>query len=192
MKDDLKFKNDEILIPALRNRDRNAFKYLYKNYTGPIKHFVKTNGGQDVDAEEIEQNVIILLYEKITSGSFVLNEGTKLSTYMFAVGKNMWYKKSGTQSKVKYEEEITERGEEFDFDGLLDGLNENEKIIIEALQNSDQDCKEILTMYYYDNKSMREIAEKMESITEENLRKRKYKCIQKLKKVLIDKIKSHG
>ena len=186
------YNNDQQLIAALKDRDRNAFKFLYKNYTGPNKHFVKTNGGQDVDAEEIEQNVIVLLYEKITSGNFMLNEGTKLSTYMYAVGKNMWYKKSGTQIKVKYDDEITERGEEFDFDGLLDGLDQNEKIIIDALQSSDQDCKEILTMYYYDNKSMREISLNLGTISEENLRKRKYKCIQKLKKVLIDKIKSHG
>jgi RNA polymerase sigma factor (sigma-70 family) len=186
------YNNDQQLIAALKDRDRNAFKFLYKNYTGPIKHFVKTNGGQDVDAEEIEQNVIVLLYEKIASGNFVLHEGTKLSTYMYAVGKNMWYKKSGSQSKVKYEEAITERGEDFDFDGLLDGLNENEQIIIDALQSSDQDCKEILTMYYYDNKSMREISLNLGTISEENLRKRKYKCIQKLKKVLMDKIKSHG
>jgi DNA-directed RNA polymerase specialized sigma24 family protein len=89
MKDEQIYNSDEYLISALKQRDRNAFKYLYKNYTGPIKHFVKTNGGQDVDAEEIEQNVIVLLYEKIASGNFVLNEGTKLSTYMFAVGKNI-------------------------------------------------------------------------------------------------------
>jgi hypothetical protein len=46
------YNNDQQLIAALKDRDRNAFKFLYKNYTGPIKHFVKTNGGQDVDAEE--------------------------------------------------------------------------------------------------------------------------------------------
>lgn len=186
------YKNDIELIAALKQRDRNAFKYLYKNYTRPIKHFVKTNGGQDVDAEEIEQNVIVLLYEKIASGNFVLHEGTKLSTYMFAVGKNMWYKKGSINNRIKLEDEITEIAVEFDFDELLDGSNQNEKIIIEALQNSDQDCKEILTMYYYDNKSMREISLNLGTISEENLRKRKYKCIQKLKKVLIDKIKSHG
>lgn len=192
MKDEQIYKSDEYLISALRQRDRSAFKYLYKNYTGPIKHFVKTNGGQDVDAEEIEQNVIVLLYEKITSGNFVLNEGTKLSTYMYAVGKNMWYKKSGRTLTLMGEESIAETGEDYDFDGIFESADGDEQIIISALQNTDHDCKEILTLYYYDNKSMREIAEKMESITEENLRKRKYKCIQKLKKVLTDKIKYHG
>ncbi len=186
------YKNDIELIEALKQRDRNAFKYLYKNYTGAIKHFVKTHGGQDVDAEEIEQNVIVLLYEKIVAGQFILNEGTKLSTYMFAVGKNMWYKKSGRTLTLMGEESIAETGEDFDFDGMFETANVDEQIIIFALQNTDHDCKEILTLYYYDNKSMREIAEKMESITEENLRKRKYKCIQKLKKVLTDKIKHHG
>jgi len=186
------YQNDQYLIAAIKTRDRNAFKYLYQNYTGPIKHFVKINGGQDVDTEEIEQNVIVLLYEKIASGNFVLHEGTKLSTYMFAVGKNMWYKKSGRTLTLMGEESIAETGEDYDFDGIFESAEGKEQIIIAALQNTDQDCREILTLYYYDNKSMREIAEKIESITEENLRKRKYKCIQKLKKVLTDKIKYHG
>lgn len=186
------YQNDQYLIAAIKTRDRNAFKYLYQNYTGPIKHFVKKNGGQDVDTEEIEQNVIVLLYEKIASGNFVLHEGTKLSTYMFAVGKNMWYKKSGRAITLMGEESIAETGEDYDFDGILESTDENELTIISALNNIDKECKEILTQYYYDNRSMREIAEKMESITEENLRKRKYKCIQKLKKVLTDKIKNHG
>jgi len=186
------YNNDIELIEALKQRDRNAFKYLYKNYTRAIKHFIKTHAGQEVDAEEIEQNVIILLYEKIVSGQFILNEGTKLSTYMFAVGKNMWYKKSGRTVSYKGEESFEETGEDFDFDGLFEPANEDEQKVISALKNIDPACKEILTLYYYDNKTMREIAEKMESITEENLRKRKYKCIQKLKKVLTDKIKNHG
>ena len=187
-----KYKNDVDLIAAIRRKEHSAFEYLYKYHTGKVKYFVKTHGGQDVDAEEIEQNVIIHLYEKIVSNKFVLNEGTKLSTYIFAVGKNMWYKKSGRTVTYKGEESIAETGEDFDFDGLFEPANEDEKIVISALKNIDPDCKEILTLYYYDNKTMREIAEKMESITEENLRKRKYKCIQKLKKVLTDKIKYHG
>lgn len=185
------YKNDIELIAALKQRDRNAFKYLYKNYTGPIKHFVKTNGGQDVDAEEIEQNVIVLLYEKITSGNFVLNEGTKLSTYMYAVGKNMWYKKAGRDITFSDETEIIDSVDEFDID-LISDNNEIETQVIKALNESDEDCKKILTAYYYDKKSMRDIAEDMGTITEENLRKRKYKCIQKLKKVVTDKIKSNG
>jgi len=80
------YKSDIELIEAIKQRDRNAFKYLYKNYTRPVIHFVKTNGGQEVDAEEIEQNVIIHIYEKIVSGGFVLNEDTKLSTYIL-IGK---------------------------------------------------------------------------------------------------------
>jgi RNA polymerase sigma factor (sigma-70 family) len=184
--------NDQVLIAAIRLRDRKAFKYLYENYTGTIKNFVKNHGGQDVDAEEIEQNVIVQLYEKIVSGDFDLHAGTKLSTYMFAVGKNMWYQKSGRKKIFLSEDNFVEHYEEQDFDLLLDAQNENESFVIAALQNADQNCKEILTMYYYDNKSMREISEILGMITEENLRKRKYKCIQKLKKVLTDKINNHG
>ena len=191
MNDLVKYNDDQILISALKQRERDAFKYLYQHYTGTIKHFVKTNGGQNVDAEEIEQNVIIHLYEKIVNNNFVLNEGTKLSTYMFAVGKNMWYKKSSREIRHTPEDLIHGQLEEIDFYSS-NYPNFLEMEVISALSKSDDDCKAILTMYYYDKKSMREIAENLGTITEENLRKRKYKCIQKLKKVLTDKIKNHG
>ena len=121
----------------------------------------------------------------------MLNEGTKLSTYMFAVGKNMWYKKSSREIRHTPEDLIHGQLEEIDFYSS-NYPNFLEMEVISALSKSDYDCKAILTMYYYDKKSMREIAENLGTITEENLRKRKYKCIQKLKKVLTDKIKNHG
>jgi RNA polymerase sigma factor (sigma-70 family) len=187
----MQYSNDHILIEAIRKKDRKAFVYLYQNYTGQIKNFVRTHGGQMDDEEEIEQNVIIHLYEKIVAGKFELHENVKLSTYMYAVGKNMWYKKLNTKSQNVKELTIEDLGEEIDFyDSSEDAGLENE--VVKALQNSDDDCKKILTLYYYDKKSMKEISETLSTISEENLRKRKYKCIQKLKKVLTQKKFNNG
>ena len=79
------------------------------------------------------------------------------------------------------EERIIEHIDEFD-EELQTSNNEIEAIVLKALNETDIDCKKILTSYYYDKKSMRDIAEEIGTISEENLRKRKYKCIQKLKK----------
>ena len=185
------YNDDQILLDAVKHRERSAFVYIYEKHTGAIKNFVKSQGGQDVDAEEIEQNVIIHLYEKVVAGGFVLNEKTKLSTYMYAVGKNMWYKKL---SKTKFYipvDDIPEDSESLDF-YESNPTSEAEDAITKALDKLDDDCKNILTQYYYDKKSMREIAESMKTITEENLRKRKYKCIQKIKTYLITKINLNG
>ena len=143
------YNNDKELVISLRNRERLAFKYLYLHYTRSIKQFVVNNGGQPDDAEEIEQKVIIHLYEKIVSGEFILNENTKLSTYMFAVGKNMWFKKLGRSSHELSEEHINDHIDEFDLNDETDA-DKIEAEVIKALQNSDTDCKTILTMYYYD------------------------------------------
>lgn len=179
--------SDSELISLIKKRDRNAFRYLYLNYTPIIKYFVLKNGGQESDAEEIEQNVIIHLFEKIVAGKFLLNENTKLSTYMYAVGKNMWYKMSGRKVFV-FPDEIPDINPiEEDFVISFEPQNDIEAIVIEALQNMDDDCKEILTKYYYENKSMKEISNELGTITEDNVRKRKYKCIQKIKKVIEEK-----
>jgi RNA polymerase sigma factor (sigma-70 family) len=185
------FKSDEDLLIAIRSRDRDAFIYLYEHITGAIKHFVKTNGGQDVDADEIEQNVIVHLYEKVVEGKFTLHENTKLSTYLFAVGKNMWFKKSSRVMKYSSQEEIMDYVDDVDL-WFTDDISILENEVVMALSFIDKDCKNILTLYYYDKKSMREISEILGSISEENIRKRKYKCLQKLKRVVVDKINKHG
>lgn len=122
---------------------------------------------------------------------FQLQENVKLNTYMYAVGKNMWYKKFNNKPQNLKELTIEDLGEEIDFyDHNEASVLEDE--VVKALQTSDDDCKKILTLYYYDKKSMKEISEAMSTISEENLRKRKYKCIQKLKKVLTDKKLNNG
>lgn len=188
------FRNDNELIEAIRNRDREAFKYLYKNYTGAIKQFVIKSGGEEFDAEEIEQEVIILLYEKIVSGKFVLKEGTKLSTYMYAVGKNMYYKmcrkKGIVMNSIDGSFELPE-SVDIDIDNFLDDPKKNEKEVIGAIEELNQDCRDILTMFYYDKMSMRDISKKMGTISEDNVRKRKFRCLEKLRNVLINKINIH-
>ncbi len=187
MTKDFKNYTDVELITLIKKRDNNAFRYLYINFTPPIRNFIVLNGGLEEDAEEIEQNVIIHLYEKIVSGKFLLNQDTKLSTYMFAVGKNMWYKSFGNKVLYVRDDMLKNIQTEDDFIINFEPQNDLESEVITTLQNIDNDCQEILIKYYYENKSMKEISDEMGTITEENVRKRKYKCIQKMKKIIGDK-----
>jgi RNA polymerase sigma factor (sigma-70 family) len=184
---------DKEIIAGLKNRDSKAFKELYHSHTAKFKLMIIGQGGSQDDADEIEQLVIINLYEKVMGGQFQLNENTKLSTYLYAVARNIWYKKATKKYQtVSIDNKnivLPEIVEEIDIQ--IDPIEDEEQLLINAIKKIGDSCKQILTKFYYEKKSMRQIAIELVDISEENLRKRKYKCIQKLKK-LFEKEQKNG
>jgi len=183
-----KWSDDQYLLNAILRRENAAFRHLYRNHLSSLHKFITLHGGSSDTADDIQQEVIIHIYEKVTSGKFVLSPGTKLSTYLFTVGKYMFYK--SLRNPVMPEDFIPEPLFE-DEDEYMD-IGISDEAVANALDILDPDCKKILYRVYYDNRSMREIADEMQTITEDNLRKRKYKCMQKFRKVLIFKNEHHG
>lgn len=181
--------SDNEIINLVKKKDREVFKYIYRHITPSVRNIVMNSGGNPEDADEIEQKVIIHLYEKIISGNFKLYENTKLSTYLYSVGKKMWYKINNSHDFVDEYSEILVGIVENEIDISLTPETDYEIEVINALKKLDNECKEILVKFYYENKSMREISIESGTISEDNVRKRKYKCIQKLKKLLFENIK---
>ncbi|MCE2790107.1 MAG: sigma-70 family RNA polymerase sigma factor [Saprospiraceae bacterium] len=180
---------DERLLDGIKSRDDKAIRHLYSNHLSSLHRFIIRNGGTYDLANDIQQDVIIHIYEKVTKGDFILQEGTKLSTYLFTVGKFMFYKwlKKPIPPDEEIDEDFVEEEDEKENESDI-----SDERVANALDAMDPDCKTILYRFYYDRKSMREIAEEIKTISEENLRKRKFKCMQKLKKVLLFKQQPYG
>ncbi|MBK8244243.1 MAG: sigma-70 family RNA polymerase sigma factor [Saprospiraceae bacterium] len=187
--------SDKDLLILLKEQNNNAFAQLYLYHTVFVHKLVLANSGDAEDAKDVEQSVIIHLYEKLIQGKFELNEGVKLSSYLFAVAKNIWLKKLDLKGKLPTEnfDKFVDKGQiDVDIENLFIPEGPKETTIIDCLELLNNDCQSILTKYYYEEKAMREIALEIATITEENLRKRKYKCIQKLKELYNQKIMVYG
>lgn len=53
-----------------------------------IRYYISKNNGNEEDAKDIFQDALFIIIEKIHNNDFVL-QGT-LSTYLFAICKNLW------------------------------------------------------------------------------------------------------
>ena len=78
-------------IAALARRDNAAFNLLYKFYYPDIEKFVKQNSGMAADAEDVFQETIMVLLEKVPQQDFVLT--SSIRTYINAVARNLWLKR---------------------------------------------------------------------------------------------------
>ncbi len=109
------FYTDTELLQGLAAGDRTVVASLYKLYLPVLTKWILSRGGLDADADDVFQEALLVVYAKAKSPEFCLT--CKLSTYLFAVSKRIWYKKL-EQSSNFYNLD-TEEGEEENYMGML-------------------------------------------------------------------------
>jgi RNA polymerase sigma factor (sigma-70 family) len=82
---------DRKLIDGLKEKSDSAFRTLYEHYYPTIERFVVSNSGNKADAEDVFQEMILVMLHKVPSGDFTLTASIK--TYVYAVASNIWLKK---------------------------------------------------------------------------------------------------
>ena len=78
------YKAEEIL-DGLRNRDTNVLDFIYNNYFQQIKVFINKNSGTDEDAQDVYQDAVLVIYQKIKNDNLTLN--CSFNTYALTVFK---------------------------------------------------------------------------------------------------------
>lgn len=178
----LHIERDQELLQGFANNDDKALETIYIDNFPMIARMVLQNNGSEDDAKDVFQEAMIVLYEKVQEGDFVLS--SRLKTFLYAVCRRLWLKKlqTGALTGPIYEEvednvpaeETLEAHEEKDlqFQKMETSMN---KI--------GEPCKTILEDYYIHRKSMQEIAERFGYTNAENAKNQKYKCLMRLKKL---------
>ncbi|MNK17559.1 RNA polymerase sigma factor [compost metagenome] len=173
---------DREVVLGILNNSVDALNKLYVAYFPMVLQFILNNNGDEDDAKDVYQEAIIVLYNKIKSGSFELS--SKLKTYIYSVSRRIWLKKLAQHSKktsniadfedVLIVEEDMEQHEQKDmqFDKMK-----------EALEGLGEPCKTIIEDFYINNQSMQDICEKFGYTNADNAKTQKYKCLQRLKKL---------
>jgi RNA polymerase sigma factor (sigma-70 family) len=163
-----------------------AYKALMEEHTSKLKDYVLNNGGDLQDSLDIEQRVLIILYENIRSGKYIFREDVKISTYLFSIAQHQWI--GELKSRKKYKTKGNEYYVEFS-DDLSDNLYLDELVeeLLKLLNALDPDCYKLIKFKYYDHLNDEEISNLLKSISVENVRKRRYKCLQKVKRGFINK-----
>src|SRR5688572_4115841 len=83
--------SDNTLLDKLRTEDNSSFGLLYKFYFPSVASYIKQNLGSNEDAEDVFQEAITVLLQKVRQSDFVLT--SSLKTYLYAIAKNLWLKR---------------------------------------------------------------------------------------------------
>lgn len=174
---------DQKIIALIRSKDQKTLTKIYQDIYPMVLKYIINNSGSEDDAQDVFQDAFYILMKKIDDVNFNLT--SLLSTYLVGISKNLWLKKL---TKVKldtkeYQEELS-NADEF--------LNEDEnqniskvKNIADAITNLGEPCKTLLVQYYYFKATMKEIARMLDYTNADNAKNQKYKCLQRLKKMVL-------
>ncbi len=182
---------EESLLKGLANNDRKAIEAIYKENYNVVQALITNNSGTVDDARDVFQETMIVLYEKVRSGTFELN--CKLKTYVYSVSRRIWLKRLMHLNKFilanDHQESIIEADDDVkEFERHNIELNMMEK----ALQSLGEPCKSLLEAFYMKKKSMQEIASVFGYTNADNAKTQKYKCLMRLKKLFFIQYKTES
>ena len=178
--------SDNDYIEGLRSGDDAVLKALYKKYYNLVLKFVVSNSGSSEAAEDVYQETVIILYEKVQDPSFTLN--CQLQTYIYSVARNLWLKqlkKHGNVGELKeYHQDV--------FEESASDIKEHQKKeesftkVHESLEQLGEPCATLIKDFYIKKMSMEEISDKFGYTNADNAKNQKYKCLQRLKRLYFD------
>jgi len=169
--------NDQEIIIGLKSGESFAVNYLAKEYLPMIRYFISKNNGSEEDAKDIFQDALFILIDKISSNDFNLQ--VTLSTYLFAICKNLWLMVLDRQKAARnYEKRRSLDIFESDFSERGDTAF-SERIFRQCFDTMDDVSQKILKMYWMEI-TPTEIAEKL-GYSYGYVRKKKSECMKELK-----------
>lgn len=173
---------DNEILARIRKGEESALDYLYKKYYRMMAKLVITNSGSEQEAKDIYQDALIVFWQKAASGNLVLT--SKISTYLYSICLNLWRKELARKSRLSNQER--DEAEVVDYDRA-----EREKIVNSCIAELGETCQKILNFYYFDGLSMQDIADRLGFANTDTAKTKKYKCKQRLNKLVKSKYSEH-
>jgi len=181
--------NEQLLLKGFARNERKAVESIYKDNYNMVQSLIINNNGSSDDAKDIFQEAMIVLYEKVRSGSFELN--CQIKTYVYSVCRRLWLKRLQQQNRFTIEVHTAENTVPVEDDIEDHEKRDNEfEMMDKAINSLGEPCKSLLEAYYLKKKSMQEIAAGFGYTNADNAKNQKYKCLMRLKKIFFDHYKN--
>lgn len=168
------------IIRGIARRKERIINHVYKTCYPDVRKLILTNGGSEYDAEDIFQETMLKIYQKITDHGLELS--CKFKTYLYSVSRFLWLQElEKRKSSLKRQDNV---------DLIIDenervNTGEDDKLrIYEAhFTELSKECQKVLNMYFQ-RASMEEICVAMGYKNVQIAKDKKYRC----KKTLMTRI----
>lgn len=178
------------LVSAFKRNDDRVLKNLYQNVFPKVRSYVLKNNGDEEQAKDIFQEAFIACWQNIKDGK-VQFKGN-IEAYLFAITKNKWmdYLRSDKFKKTVNTNSVVQFSQNNNIESEYNDEEKNRYIMSNALKKLGETCQKLLSLYYFERLSMKQIASHFD-IDGASARNKKYRCMQQLRSIAL-KIKNNG
>lgn len=171
-------RDDRIVGLLKENRFTEAGAELYAYFPVVKKLVLKSNGSRE-DAEDVYQDGLMILMQKVKSPDFVLS--SSLKTYLYSVCRYVWSDRLRQRERMLLTDvnRIADPNP-VEEDGLLK-REEEDRLSEKAFLRLGDKCRELLVMFYFRKIPMKDIAVQLGFSSEKVAKNQKYRCLEKAK-----------
>jgi RNA polymerase sigma factor (sigma-70 family) len=172
--------SDQDLIKALLSGNPShadkGWEFIYQQYYPIVRDLITKSNGSVNDAIDIFQDGLIILNRNLANGTF-RSEST-IKTYIYSICKNLWLK----ELNKKKQRAVLEVDYPL-YSGDDDAFLLNVKMLSTLMDELKDDCRSLLTDFYYNNKSMAELMVMFNVTSIQAIKNKKYRCLGYLVKL---------
>lgn len=188
--------DSQLLIGIMQN-DERAWKHICKNmkqgFTSILVQTFQFSNLTNEDIEDIFQESLIVLMQKVKSGSIVISREGALFSYLVQIGKltacNLIRKRKDITSEdvVTISDNLHKEYEDISVDEKQKSQDEFLDRVFDSLPS---DCKTLLKHFYWGRKPMDQIASVLGMRNADSAKTKKNKCMNKFKDIAAKLIES--
>ena len=181
--DEKKLHPDQLYIDGLLQNNSAIINGIYKKFVPKVKNYIRTNSGDDDQAQDVIQEVLITIYNQAKTSGLQLT--CPFDAYFFLLCKRRWL----NELKKFSNKEVTLQDENVSIDESVQEMtlqtevfDDKQSLFDEMFQKLGEKCQEVLKLSFV-TKTMEEVAEKL-NVTYGYVRKKKSLCTGQLTEMI--------
>jgi RNA polymerase sigma factor (sigma-70 family) len=177
------FDSDARTLDGIRRGDETALVGLYSANRRPITALVMRNNGTADDAEDVLQDALIILWERVRSGRY--EHTAALGSFLYATARNLWLRRLA-RARREQPADLQDDAIAHDDPSSLDQMIDDEQLgaVRSALDKIGDPCRTLLILFYWEEASMEEIARQLGLANAATAKSKKYQCKEQLKRLI--------
>lgn len=166
-----------MMLSEVTHEREQAWKQVYKLYYPMVRDFVRRSKGNKEDGCDIFQEGLAILHNNIQEGTF--REQSSIRTYLYSICRNLWIRQLRIREKQSLN--VNEMIEELKTD--INSYLIDVEVVTLLMDEMKDDCRRILTEYYFNSRSMEELKDIFNVKTAQAAKNKKWRCLNYLKRL---------
>lgn len=170
--------SDPELIAMIKAGKQAALLDLFDQAYPPLRHYVLRNSGREEDVDDIVQEALVALWQKIVRSDIDLT--ARLSTLVFAIGKNIWMNRLRKSSRIQSLDPSMDQPEP----APRDEKPMDMRLVHACMNELGETCRKLLGYFYFDGFTMAECASLLEYNNADTAKAKKHLCMKQLETIV--------